>query len=105
MAPDYRNKLIGNEFSDIIKAHNEALERLQRFRDEHPYLIAPNVFDTLEANLKENTQIMYRELQNIMRSGGPHYHKKYICKNCHRAFMMSLPGGLCDECRGKLGSQ
>lgn len=105
MIEDYEARLIGNEFSEIIKLLNQAIERLQRFKESYPYLIAPNVFDVLEANLKENTQVMYRELQNIMRSDGSHYDKKYVCKNCKKVFMISLPDGLCDECRGNMGSE
>ena len=102
---DYEKRLLGNEFSEIIKMLNQALERLQRFREEYPYLIAPNVFETIEENLKENSHIMLRELQNMMRAEGPYYQKKYVCKNCHQVFLMSLPDGLCDECRSKNSGQ
>jgi hypothetical protein len=105
MQDEYERRLIANEFSRIIQTHNGLIESIKEFRDAYPYLIAPNVFDILEGNIKENTQIMYRELQNLMRPDGPHYHKKYVCKNCHQVFMMSLPEGLCDECRSKLGSE
>ncbi len=105
MPKDYDRQLRANEFSQIIKVHNDALERIQRFREAYPYLMAPNVFETLEHNVKENVQIMYRELQNIHRKEGPHYEKKYVCKRCHRVFMTSLQDGLCDECRAQLGKE
>lgn len=99
---EYERKLVTNEFAEIIKLHNEVIERLERFRNEYPYLVAPNIFDTLEGNVKENVQIMYRELQNLHRTEGPRYDKKYICKRCHQAFMISLPDGLCDKCRAEI---
>ena len=105
MIEEYEARLIGNEFSEIIKLLNQTIERLQRFREAYPYLIAPNVFEVLEENLKENTQVMYREFQNIMRGNGPHYDQKYVCKKCKKVFMISLPHGLCDECRGNMSTE
>ncbi|MCD6386671.1 hypothetical protein J7M23_12970 [Candidatus Sumerlaeota bacterium] len=102
---EYERRLLADEFAGIIKMHNEVLERLERFRKAYPYLLAPNIFDSLEGNLKENVQIMYRELQNLHRTDGPHYEKKYICKRCHQAFMIALPEGLCDKCRAEIKHQ
>ena len=101
MSQDYQRLLLANEFSQILKVHNDAIERLERFREAYPYLMAPNIFETLEHNLKDNVQIMYRELQNIHRQDGPHYKEKYICKKCHKVFLVTLPEGLCDECRAE----
>lgn len=100
---EYEELFTLNEFSEIIKTHNSALERLKRFRDAYPYLIAPNIFDMLQHNLKENTQILFREMSGMKDQKNKKYSKRHTCRVCNKIFMMSLPGGICDECRGKYG--
>ena len=98
---EYEEMLIANEFSEIIRYHNTALERLKRFQEGYPYLIAPNVFSVLEYNLKENITVLYKEFQGLQNQKGKKYNKKHVCRKCHRVFFTSLPDGMCDECRGK----
>ena len=100
---EYKNLFMMNEFSEIIKYHNNTLDRIKRFREEYPYLIAPNVYDMLQHNLKENVTILFREMSGIQNPGKKKYEKKYVCRICHKVHMIKLPGGICDECRSKYG--
>lgn len=102
---EYEEIFVLNEFSEIIKQHNSALDKLKRFQEGYPYLIAPNIFDTLQHNLKENTQILFREMSGLHNQKDKKYDKKYVCKVCHQVYMMKLRGGICDECRGKYGDK
>ena len=89
---EYEELFILNEFSEIIKNHNSALEKLKRFREAYPYLIAPNIFDMLQHNLKENTQILFREMNGMKDQKNKQYSKRHTCRVCHKVYMMSLPG-------------
>ena len=100
---EYEELFVLSEFSEIIKTHNSALERIKRFREAYPYLIAPNIFDTLQHNLKDNTTILFREMSGMKDQKKKKYDRKYVCKICKQVFMTKLPGGICDECRGKYG--
>ncbi|MBI5155518.1 hypothetical protein HZA57_09805, partial [Candidatus Poribacteria bacterium] len=81
---------------------NTAANLLKKFEQSHPYLIAPNVFRSWEDNLKETATLMFREFHNL-RNGKARktYDKRYVCQECHTVFMMPIPGGVCDECKGK----
>jgi hypothetical protein len=94
-----------NEFSDILFHVNRALILLGSFREKYPYLIAPNVFAVWEDNLKESAQTMLREFQHMKDPRSKQYDRKYVCKVCKSVFFVSLPDGICDECRGKISSQ
>jgi len=98
---EYEEMLVTNEFSEIIRYHNRALERLKRFQEGYPYLIAPNVFSAVEFNLKENITVLYREFQGLQNQKEKKYDTKHTCRKCNQVFFTSLPDGLCDECRGK----
>jgi len=100
---EYERLLFKNEFSEIIKYHNAALSRLERFREGYPYLIAPNIFDMIINNLKDNIAILLREMPNMEKNKQREYDEKYICEKCKNVFLTRLQGGVCDECRGKLG--
>ncbi|GAB4325818.1 MAG: hypothetical protein Kow0059_22010 [Candidatus Sumerlaeia bacterium] len=43
---------------DLLRTHAQALERLERFCEEHPYIIAPNVVALLRHNLEDNQEIL-----------------------------------------------
>ncbi|MGB9691082.1 MAG: hypothetical protein ACPL7D_02830 [Candidatus Sumerlaeaceae bacterium] len=99
MGLDYEQLLIFNELSEIIRWQNQCIERMQSFREKYPYLIPPNVARMVEENLKENVQILYRELNHLHK---PKKEKRrHVCQRCHGVFFVALPGGLCDECRAK----
>jgi hypothetical protein len=100
MALDYEQLLITNELSEIIRWHNQCLDRLRAYRENYPYLIAPNVGKMMEENLKENVQMLYRELNNLHKPKTEQ--RRHICRECHSVFAVSLRGGLCDECRSRL---
>ncbi|GIX44873.1 MAG: hypothetical protein D6691_06760 [Candidatus Hydrogenedentota bacterium] len=96
---DYEQLLIFNELSEIIRWHNQCLDRMKGFREKYPYLVPPNVAKMVEENLKENVQVLYRELNHIHK---PKTEKqRYVCRECHSVFYVKLPNGLCDECRAK----
>jgi len=100
---DYETMLRVNELAEIIKLHRHAADRLKRFRTSYPYLMAPNIFEMIEGNLRENVAVLTKEVAQLQigtqsSAGDP---SRYICKRCHAKFAIALPGGLCDECRAK----
>ncbi len=99
MGLDYEQLLIFNELSEIIRWQNQCIERMKSFREKYPYLIPPNVAKMVEENLKENVQILYRELNHLHKP--KEEKRRHVCRMCHGVFFVSLPGGLCDECRAK----
>ena len=100
MALDYEQLLITNELSEIIRGHNQCLERLRHYRENYPYLIAPNVGKMMEENLKENVQMLYRELNNLHKPKTEQ--RRHVCRECHSVFAVALRGGLCDQCRSRM---
>jgi hypothetical protein len=98
---NFEEQFIADDVSEILKHHNEALQRLQRFRETYPYLVAPNVLEMLEHNLKDNVALLYREFQGLQGDKEKRYDKKFVCQNCHEVFLSSLPDGICDKCRAK----
>jgi hypothetical protein len=102
---EYDELFILNEFSEIIKYHNIALERIKRFEEAYPHLIAPNIYDLLQHNLKDNITILLREMSGMKDQKNKKYDKKHVCKICNKVHMTSLPRGVCDECRGKYGNK
>ncbi|MCX6998760.1 MAG: hypothetical protein NT106_00435 [Candidatus Sumerlaeota bacterium] len=102
---EYDELFILNEFSEIIKYHNIALERIKRFEEAYPHLIAPNIYDLLQYNLKDNITMLLREMSGMKDQKNKQYDKKHVCKLCNNVYMVSLPGGICDECRGKHGDK
>ncbi len=90
------------ELGEVIRLQNDALERLVAFRKARPNVMMPNLAKMVEENLKENVQVLYKELNNINKP--PEHQTRHICKECHMAFLTSLPGGICDECRARQGS-
>lgn len=102
MGLDYEQLLIFNELSEIIRWQNQCIERMKSFREKYPYLIPPNVAKMVEENLKENVQFLYRELNHLHKP--PEERRRHVCRECHGVFFVSLPGGLCDECRAKLSA-
>jgi hypothetical protein len=100
---DYETTLRVNELAEIIKLHRQAADRLKRFRTTYPYLIAPNMLQMLEDNLRENIVVLSKEMGQLQTgkqapAGDP---SRYICRRCNAKFTIALPGGLCDECRSK----
>ena len=91
------------ELGEVIRLHNDAVDKLQAFRKERPHLIMPNLAKIVEENLKENMQILYKELNNLHRPA--EQQTRYICNECKMAFLVRLPGGICDECRARLATK
>lgn len=90
------------ELGEVIRLQNEALDRLRDFRKARPYLIMPNLAKMVEENMKESSQVLYKELNNLHRPA--EQQTRYICDDCKMAFLVKLPGGICDECRAKRSS-
>jgi len=99
MGMDSEQLMIFNELSEIIRGQNMCIELMKSFREKYPYLIPPNVARMVEENLKENVQILYRELNHLHKP--PQEKRRHVCRGCHGVFFTALPGGLCDECRSK----
>ncbi|KPL05412.1 hypothetical protein AMJ85_11860 [candidate division BRC1 bacterium SM23_51] len=100
---DYETMLRVNELAGILKLQQQAAGRLKRFREAYPYLVAPNLLEMLEENLRDNIAVLTKEMGQLQTGkrapvGDP---SRYVCKRCHAKFAVALPGGLCDECRSK----
>lgn len=103
MPIDYEQLVIINELSEIIRLHNTCIERMRTYRKSYPFLVPPNVATMIEENLKENVQMLYNELNNVYKPRSEQ--RRYTCKRCHGVFAVSLPSGVCDECRSKVETQ
>ncbi|MCX7717184.1 MAG: hypothetical protein N2111_02120 [Candidatus Sumerlaeaceae bacterium] len=88
-----------SELCEIVRLHNIMLKRLEDYRREHPYLLPPNVARMMEDNLKENIQMLYKEMNNLHKPKSEQ--RRYTCRECHHVFASPLRGGLCDECRSR----
>jgi hypothetical protein len=99
MGMDSEQLMIFGELSEIIRGQNMCIELMKSFREKYPYLIPTNVARMVEENLKENVQILYRELNHLHKP--PQEKRRHVCRGCHGVFFTALPGGLCDECRSK----
>ncbi len=100
---DYEVLLRINELAEVLKLHRMAADRLKRFREAYPYLIAPNLLEMIEHNLRDNVAALTKEmghLQSGRQTPGGNV-SRYICKQCHAKFTVALPDGICDQCRSK----
>src|SRR5688500_12097652 len=102
MSFDYEKHLIFNELSEIIRWHNQCIDRLGTYKKSHPYVIAPNLHKLMEEKLKENVQMLYRVLNNLNKPKTEQ--KRHVCRECNGVFASALPGGLCDECRSRVAA-
>ena len=93
------NLIITQELSEIIQLHNQAHAQLEKYRKAYPYLLAPNLAAMMGDNLKDNLQVLYKELANLHRSDDAK--DRHACAICHRVFAARLPGGVCDECKAR----
>jgi hypothetical protein len=44
--------------AEITQQHTSAASRLDRFVEEHPYMIAPNVIELIRHNLEDNLALL-----------------------------------------------
>ena len=44
--------------AELIRCHTSAMDRLERFSQEHPYIIAPNVLALIRHNLEDNQALL-----------------------------------------------
>lgn len=93
---------IQTELSEVIRLHNQTLERLRAFQSERPYAVAPNILKMAEENLKENVAILYKQWNEVHKPPGERV--RHVCQQCNYVFASALPGGICDECRSKGGT-
>lgn len=89
------------QLGEVIRLHNETLEKLREFRRLRPYALPPNMVVMAEENLKENVQVLYKELNHLHKPAAER--RRHACRQCHHVFAVSLPGGICDECRSRQG--
>lgn len=54
----------------ILNRVDHAEQVVEKFRKDHPYLVAPNILGLWEVSLKETTVMLQRELDRIMRERG-----------------------------------
>ncbi len=94
---------IQTELSEVLRLHNQTLERLRAFQHERPYVVAPNIMKMVEENLKENVTILYKQWNEVHKP--PTERVRHVCTQCSFVFASALPGGICDECRSKPGGQ
>lgn len=98
---EYDKVLASRELSEIIRSHNSALEMLKEFKERYPYLIAPNVIDSMTHRSKDNVAMLYLEFSKLHPGAPNKMRKQHVCTRCHKVFYVTLPKGLCDECRAK----
>lgn len=103
MSISYEQLLITNELSEVIRCHNECLNRIKAYAEAYPYLIAPNIARLISENLKDNLQVLYKELNNLHKPKAEQ--RRHVCAQCHKVFASSLRGGVCDECRSRGGTE
>lgn len=99
MSFDLEKLQVVAELGEVIRLQNEAMQSLVAFRKARPYIMMPNLAKMVEENMKENMQVLYKELNNLHKPASEQ--TRYICDDCKMAFLVKLPGGLCDECRAK----
>lgn len=100
MDPD--NLFLQRRLSGIIRQLNGIVKNLGDFKDENPHVIAPNLMDAMIGNLKDDINILLREMNII---GSPNrrqlQERRYVCRSCHNVFTSPLVAGICDECRSR----
>jgi len=93
---------VQRRLSGIARQLNGLIKNFEDFREEHPTLIAPNVLNAIIGNLKDDVNVVMREMNMV---GSPNRKqlkaRRYHCRACHNVFMQPLVAGICDECRGR----
>lgn len=56
------------DLQEIMVAVNKANNELQKFQNEHPYLIAPNIYEMWKEELKETSMGLMKEFQRARQS-------------------------------------
>ncbi|MDD4278167.1 hypothetical protein GX645_07350 [Candidatus Sumerlaeota bacterium] len=85
------------QLGEIIRHQTFAQEMMNDFRKQYPYAMPPNLLTMIESNLKDNIQVLYREMNVIHKPQSEK--RRWVCSSCKSVFATPLPGGLCDECR------
>jgi hypothetical protein len=93
---------IQRRLGGVVRQLNGIVMNLEEFRDEHPTIIAPNMLDTIIHNLKDDINVLLREV-NILGSPNPKalQERRYVCRSCNSVFSTPIVAGVCDECRGR----
>jgi len=56
------------DLQEIMVAVNKANNELQKFQNDHPYLIAPNIYEMWKEELKETSMGLMKEFQRARES-------------------------------------
>jgi hypothetical protein len=100
MNPD--DLFIQRRLSGISRQLTGIVKNLEEFGQEHPHVIAPNILAAMVGNLKDDINILLREVNYL---GSPDRQalrdRRYVCRSCQRVFAAPLAAGICDECRGR----
>lgn len=88
--------------SGMARQMGGIVRNLEEFKVEYPTIIAPNVIDAMIGNLKDDINILLREV-NMLSSPNRRelQQRRYVCRSCQSVFMVPLVAGICDECRSR----
>ncbi|MBN1478306.1 hypothetical protein JXA47_16235 [Candidatus Sumerlaeota bacterium] len=93
---------IQRRLNGITRQLSGIVKNFEEFREEYPHVIAPNILEAMIGNLKDDINILLREVNMI---GSPNREKlqqrRWICRSCNAVFMAPLVAGVCDECRAR----
>lgn len=82
---------------ETIRHQTFAQEMVADFRKKYPFAIPPNLLGLIEENLKDNIQVLYREMNVLHKPNSEK--RRWVCTKCKTVFAMPVPGGLCDACK------
>jgi hypothetical protein len=93
---------IQRRLNGITRQLSGIVKNLEEFRQEYPHVIAPNILEAMVGNLKDDINILLREVNMI---GSPNrealQQRRWVCRSCKAVFMAPLVAGVCDECRAR----
>lgn len=102
MSTDPEALFIQRRLSGMTRQMTGLVQNLEEFRVEYPQIIAPNVLEAIIGNLKDDINVLLREMSLLT---SPHREelrqRRYVCRACKNVFTSPLVAGVCDECRAR----
>lgn len=93
---------IQRRLSGIARQLSGIAQNLEEFGRENPQIIAPNVLEAMVGNLKDDINVILREVNMIASPNRKELReRRYVCRSCNNVFMTPLAAGVCDECRSR----